>query len=79
MAALDNLRNSHTAEMLAVKATHTAELTAVKEDADRKIQYLQEQIVRLQRDNDNLWVENNRKSRIIDKLIEHQEANINKR
>lgn len=79
MAALDNLRNSHAAEMLAVKATHTAELTAVKEDADRKIQYLQEQIVRLQRDNDNLWAENNRKSRIIDKLIEHQEANINKK
>lgn len=79
MAALDNLRNSHTAEMLAVKATHTAELTAVKEDADRKIQYLQEQIVRLQRNNDNLWAENNRKSRIIDKLIEHQEVNINKK
>lgn len=74
MAALDNLRNSHAAEMLAVKATHTAELTAAKEDADRKIQYLQEQIARLQRDNDYLWIENSRKSRIIDKLIELQEA-----
>lgn len=73
-ASLDNLRNSHAAEMLAVKATHTAELTAAKEDADRKIQYLQEQIARLQRDNDYLWIENSRKSRIIDRLIELQEA-----
>lgn len=73
-AALDELRNSHAAEMLTLKVAHTAEINATKEDADRKIQYLQEQIARLQRDNDYLWIENSRKSRIIDKLIELQEA-----
>ena len=70
LAALDNLRNSHTAEMLAIKATHNAELTAAKEEADAKIKYLREQIARLERDNDNLWEENARKGKLIDRLVE---------
>lgn len=73
IAALDELHNSHAAEMLALKVAHTAELNAKQEEADTKIQYLREQIARLQRDNDNLWNEITRKSRIIDKLIEMQE------
>lgn len=77
-AALDNIHNSHTAEMLAIKATHTAELSAAKEDADQKIQYLRAQLERLQRENDNLWAENNRKSKLLDRLIEQQEANYKK-
>ena len=44
---------------------------------DTKIQYLREQICRLQRDNDNLWNEITRKARIIDKLIELQESALN--
>lgn len=72
-AAIDKIHESHTAEMLAIKATHTAELSAVKDEADQKIQYLRAQIERLQRDNDNLWAENTRKSRMIDRLIEMQE------
>jgi transcriptional regulator with XRE-family HTH domain len=74
MTALENLRNSHAAEMLAIKATHTAELSAAKEDADTKIQYLREQIQRLQRDNDNLWAENNRKADLIGRLVEQLDA-----
>ena len=70
LAALDNLRNSHAAEMLAIKATHNAELTAAKEEADAKIKYLREQIARLERDNDNLWEENARKGKLIDRLVE---------
>ena len=73
LAALDELHNSHAAEMLALKVAHTAELNAKQEEADTKIQYLREQITRLQRDNDNLWNEITRKARIIDKLIEMQE------
>lgn len=74
IAALDNLRNSHAAEMLAIKASHTADLNAQKEENDIKVQYLREQIARLQRDNDNLWNEINRKARIIDRLVELQES-----
>ena len=36
-AALDNLRNSHAAEMLAIKAKHTAKLNAQKKEDNVKI------------------------------------------
>ena len=74
LAALDNLRNSHAAEMLAIKAAQIAELNAVREEANVKIQYLKALVERLQREKDSLWAENTRKSRIIDRLIEVQEA-----
>lgn len=77
-AAIDNIHTSHAAEMLAINTTHAAELTAVKEECATKVQYLLEQNERLQRDNDNLWAEINRKSRIIDRLIEIQEKHFNK-
>ena len=73
LAALDNLRNSHAAEMLAIKTAHKAEIDTAKAEADAKVQYLQNLVERLQREKDNLWAENTRKSRIIDKLIEMQE------
>ena len=78
LAALDELHNSHAAEMLALKVAHTAELNAMQEASDAKIRYLLEQIARLQQDHDHLWHENTRKSRIIDRLIELQEASANK-
>lgn len=78
LAALDELHNSHAAEMLALKVAHTAELNAKQEENDIKIQYLREQIDRLQRDNDNLWHEINRKGKIIDRLVELQESYLNK-
>ena len=68
IAALDNLRSTHSAEMLAIKAKHRAEIDAVKEEANTKVQYLREIQERLQREKDNLWAELNRKSRVIDKL-----------
>ena len=77
-AAIDNIHTSHAAEMLAINTTHAAELTAVKEECATKVQYLLEQNERLQRDNDNLWAEVNRKSRIIDRLIEIQEKHFTK-
>lgn len=45
---------------------------ADKADARKKIDYLLAQVDRLQRDNDNLWAENIRKSRIVDKFMEMQ-------
>lgn len=53
-----------------VQITHAAEMQAIRDDDQKKIDYLQEQNLRLQRDNDNLWVENIRKSKLIDLLIE---------
>jgi predicted transcriptional regulator len=45
---------------------------ADKTDAQKKIEYLLSQVDRLQRDNDNLWSENIRKSKIVDKYMEMQ-------
>lgn len=53
-----------------VQITHAAEMQAIRDDDQKKIDYLQEQNLRLQRDNDNLWAENIRKSKLIDLLIE---------
>lgn len=78
LAALDNLRSSHSDEMLAIKTTHAAEKNAIMEENAAKIQYLRDQISRLQRDNDNLWNEINRKGKIIDRLVELQESYMNK-
>ena len=77
-AALDNLRNPHAAEMLAVKAKHTAKLNAVKEEEGAKVEYLRLLVERLQREKDNLWAENVRKSRIIDQLVELQKDHFTK-
>lgn len=77
LAALDNLRNSHAAEMLAIKTANQAERDAIKAEADAKIQYLRNQLERAERQEDILWNELTRKSRIIDRLTELQEAAIN--
>lgn len=52
-----------------VQITHAAEMQAIRDDYQQKIDYLREQNLRLQRDNDNLWAENIRKSKIIDSLM----------
>ena len=53
-----------------VQITHAAEMQAIRDEEQKKIDYLREQNLRLQRDNDNLWAENIRKSKLIDSLIE---------
>ena len=52
-----------------VQISHAAEMQAIRDDEQKKIDYLREQNMRLQRDNDNLWAENIRKSKIIDSLL----------
>jgi hypothetical protein len=68
--ALDNIHTAHAAEMQAIKAAQLLEIQAIRDEDAQKIQYLQNLVERLQREKDNLWAENTRKSRIIDKLIE---------
>lgn len=60
--ALDNIHDSYKAEM-----------QTIRDEAQAKITYLREHIDRLQRDNDNLWMENNRKSKIVDMFLEKQD------
>ena len=52
-----------------VQISHAAEMQAIRDEEQKKIDYLREQNLRLQRDNDNLWAENMRKSKIIDSMI----------
>jgi hypothetical protein len=73
LAALDNLRNSHSAEMLAIKTANEAEKDAIKSEYDAKIQYLKNQLERSDREKDIMWNEITRKSRIIDGLVEKLE------
>lgn len=60
-AALDKIHDSYNAEM-----------KIIREDAQKKIDFLLDQVDRLRKDNDNLWAENNRKSKVVDMLLERQ-------
>lgn len=57
------------AAMENVQTTHAAQLQAVQDEFNAKISDLRMQNERLQRDNDNLWEENKRKSRLVDLLV----------
>ena len=61
-----------------VQITHAAEMQAIRDEDQKKIDYLREQNLRLQRDNDNLWAENIRKSKLIDNLLAEKLPNIMK-
>lgn len=78
LAALDNLRSSHAAEMLAIKTANEADKDAIKAEYDAKIQYLRNQLERSEREKDILWNEITRKGRIIDRFVDLQEASANK-
>lgn len=56
--ALDNIHTSYKTEM-----------ELIRDEAQKKINYLLEQTARLQRENENLWAENNRKSKVIDTFL----------
>lgn len=56
--ALDNIHASYNVEMELIRA-----------EAQKKIQYLLDLVAKLRADNDNLWSENMRKSRVIDMFL----------
>lgn len=56
--ALDGIHDSYNREM-----------QTIRDDAQKKIDFLRNQLDRLQRDNENLWAENNRKSKVIDMFL----------
>lgn len=53
-----------------IHASYKAELDTVRTEAQKKIDYLMDLVNKLQTDNDNLWTENKRKSKLVDTLIE---------
>jgi len=55
-------------------ARHIAEMHQLREEAKRKIDHLLEDVERLRKENDNLWAENLRKSKIVDMFIEKQKS-----
>lgn len=57
-AALDNIHSSYKAEMETIRA-----------EAQKKVDFLLEQVAQLRADNNNLWAENNRKSKVIDTFL----------
>jgi len=60
--ALDNIHTSYKAEMETIRA-----------EAQKKIDFLLEQVAQLRADNNNLWAENNRKSKVIDTFLAKQD------
>jgi len=76
-AEMDAIRASYRAEIDAVRADAQKnedylknQLIKEEQETQKKIDNLNEQIARLQRDNDYLWAENNRKSKVIDSFID---------
>jgi len=59
--ALDNIHDSY-----------QAEIATIREEAQRKLDFLLDQLTKIRKDNDNLWAENNRKSKMIDRFIEQR-------
>jgi transcriptional regulator with XRE-family HTH domain len=56
-----------------IQASYNAEMQFIREDAQKKIAFLVSQVEQLRRDNDNLWAENNRKSKIVDMFLAKQD------
>ena len=67
-SALDNIHSSYAAEM-----------QKIRDDAQVKIDFLLDQITRLRNENENLWAENNRKSRVVDMFLEKQNVLLEKK
>lgn len=65
-ALLENIHNSYNAEM-----------QIIREEAKKKTEYLLAQVDRLQKEADDLWAENRRKSKIVDLYVELQAAKTN--
>lgn len=53
-----------------IHASHKEEMEIVRADDKKKIDYLLNLVEKLRADNDNLWAENNRKGKLVDRFIE---------
>lgn len=62
-----------------IHASYNVEMQIIRQEAQKKIDYLMQQVANLQRENDNLWAENNRKSRVVDMFLEKQNVLLEKK
>ena len=67
-----NDNKGYKAMLESIQISHAEELQKLREESQAKIDFLLDQIVCLRRDNDNLWAENKRKSRLVDSLLEKE-------
>ena len=54
-----------------IHASHQAEIEKVQAEAQQKIDFLKDLVEKLRADNDHLWAENIRKSKIVDKFLDN--------
>jgi hypothetical protein len=59
------------AKLSTIDETHRNDVRAIRDEYREEIQFLKEQNARLEKEKDNLWLENNRKSKMIDMLMEN--------
>lgn len=52
-----------------IHASYNAEMETIRAEAQKKIDFLLNQVTQLREDNTNLWAENNRKSKIVDAFL----------
>lgn len=63
---------THSAEAAAKNDASKTECQAIRDEAQRKIDYLVQQLDYYRKENEQLWTELNRKSKIIDRFLERE-------
>lgn len=76
-ALADN--NDYRKALDGIHESYKAEMKLIRDEAQAKITDMRSQIDRLQRDNDYLWAENNRKSKVVDMFLEKQNVLLEKK
>lgn len=56
-----------------IHASYNAEMEKIRAEAQKKIDFLLDQVAQLREDNTNLWAENNRKSKVVDMFLAKQD------
>lgn len=67
--ALDDNKD-YRAEIDNIHASHQAEIEKIQAEAQQKVDFLKDLVDKLRADNENLWRENNRKSKLVDMFME---------
>lgn len=60
-----------------IHASYRAEMQLIRDEAQRKIDFLTEQLDWVKKKNDNLWEENNRKAKLVDEFWRKQKIRFN--
>ena len=55
-----------------IHASYNAEMQTIRDEAKRKIDFLLQQVEHLRQENANLWAENARKARVVDRFLDKE-------